>query len=128
MIFIFFLVTIFLFFNEARNNYWAEWQDHKNWYKVQSFGIAVALSTNIVVNCFFIKSLKSNNYYLMLFIRNLAGFVFVLSKTPKDCFLCFSKLKNIKYSMWQYVEFIYTEQMLLIRRNAGLLAELQKIN
>ena len=64
----------------------------------------------------------------MLFIRNLAGFVFVLSKTPKDCFLCFSKLKNIKYSMWQYVEFIYTEQMLLIRRNAGLLAELQKIN
>lgn len=54
--------------------------------------------------------------------------MFVLSKTPKDCFLCFSKLKNIKYSMWQYVEFTYTEQMLLIRRNAGLLAELQKIN
>jgi hypothetical protein len=59
-----------------------------------------------------------------LLIRNLAGFVFVLSKTPKDCFLCFSKLKNIKYSIWQYVEFTYTEQMLMIRRNAYLLTEL----
>jgi len=63
-----------------------------------------------------------------LLIRNLAGFVFVLSKTPKDCFLCFSKLKNIKYSIWQYVEFTYTEQMLMIRRNAYLLTELQKLN
>ena len=49
----------------------------------------------------------------------------MLSKTPKDCFLCFSKLKNIKYSIWQYVKFTYTEQFLLIRRNAFLLKELQ---
>ena len=51
--------------------------------------------------------------------------MFVLSKTPKDCFLCFSKLKNIKYSMWQTKKFVYTEQFLLIRRNAYLLKELQ---
>lgn len=52
--------------------------------------------------------------------------LFVVSKTNKDCFLCFSKLKNIKYSIWQYVRFIYTEQMIRIRRNAYLLSVLQQ--
>lgn len=52
--------------------------------------------------------------------------LFVISKTNKDCFLCFSKLKNIKYSIWQYVRFIYTEQMIRIRRNANLLSVLQQ--
>lgn len=52
--------------------------------------------------------------------------LFVISKTNKDCFLCFSKLKNIKYSIWQYVRFIYTEKMIKIRRNAYLLSALQK--
>lgn len=54
--------------------------------------------------------------------------MFVLSKTPKDCFFCFSRLKNIKYSSWQYIQYIYTEQFLMIKRNAYLLRELQKLN
>ena len=58
--------------------------------------------------------------------RILASMLFVVSKTNKDCFLCFSKLKNIKYSIWQYVRFIYTEQMIRIRRNAYLLSALQQ--
>ena len=36
-------------------------------------------------------------------------FIFMISKTPKDCFKCFSKATNIKYSIFQYVRFIYTE-------------------
>jgi len=49
LILFFFVFTICLFFNEARNHYVAEWSDHKTWYKVQAIGIAVALITNIIL-------------------------------------------------------------------------------
>ena len=89
----------------------------------------VTIVSNLVLTLTLKKHAISEQKVMdQLFARNIAGFVFVLSKTPKDCFFCFSRLKNIKYSSWQYIEYIYTEQMLMIQRNAYLLAQLQKLN
>jgi hypothetical protein len=137
VLFIFFLLTTILFLEEAKRNYHAEYVDHKRRYRIQALGMAIAILTDVAMNSYYLylslnskleaHQLDSHIQEASLLIRNVAGFIFVLSKTPKDCFLCFSKLKNIKYSIWQFVEYIYTEQMLMIRRNAYLLTELQKL-
>lgn len=95
----------------------AEFHDHKCRYFVQFTGMFTAIACNIGISCFLFKqasdSTKDDDVRMQLLIqiliRNISGFIFVLSKTPKDCFLCFSKLKNIKYSIWQYKEYTYTE-------------------
>lgn len=51
---------------------------------------------------------------LKLTIQVMCMFVFVLFKTPKDCFICYSKATNIKYSIFQYVHYVYTEQFLTV--------------
>ena len=67
--------------------------------------------------------------YLIIKLQTqvLCMFLFVLFKKPKDCFLCYSKATNIKYSIFQKVEYIYTEQMLTVRRNAYILDLLKKL-
>lgn len=52
----------------------------------------------------------------------------ITSKIPKDCFFCFSKLKNIRYSIFQIERYTYTEQMLRARRNAYILETIRKMN
>lgn len=122
----FLIITLCLFFYKANRKQKAEFDEHKVLYSIQASGMFLAIVTNLVTEFCYKKIIKENKNPIVveLLIRNFAGFIFVLSKTPKDCFLCFSKLKNIKYSIWQYVKFTYTEQFLLIRRNAFLLKEL----
>ena len=67
-------------------------------------------------------------YFLIkLLTQLLCMFLFVLFKKPKDCFLCYSKATNIQYSIFQYVRYIYTEQMLTVQRNAYILDKLKKL-
>lgn len=92
----------------------AEFHDHKCRYFVQFTGMFIAIACNIAVSSvLFTHTDKEDRIHMQLLIqiliRNISGFIFVLSKTPKDCFLCFSKLKNIKYSIWQYKEYTYTD-------------------
>lgn len=91
----------------------------------------ITISSNLILTWLYRRNNMVNNEQEILdqlLARNIAGFVFVLSKTPKDCFFCFSRLKNIKYSSWQYIKYVYTEQFLMIQRNAYLLAKLQQLN
>lgn len=39
-------------------------------------------------------------------------------KSAKDCFFCFTKMKNLKYSIYQYVTYAYSEQVREVQRNA----------
>lgn len=67
--------------------------------------------------------------YLMQQVFQLIGFFIMITfKNAKDCFLCFSKVKNIRYSIFQIERYTYTEQMLKAWRNAYLLEAVRKIN
>lgn len=43
--------------------------------------------------------MHNDELYVML-IRLLGNAIFIASKSPKDYFLSFSRIKNIKYSTW----------------------------
>ena len=58
-------------------------------------------------------------------LQLLGYYIFLWSKTPKDCFKCFSKATNIKYSIFQYVRYIYTEQMEKVRKNHDLIEKIK---
>jgi len=66
LILIFFSITIYFFFNEARRHYVAEWSDHKYWYRVQAIGILVAIITNLYLDLKELQESKkdeNNNEY-----------------------------------------------------------------
>ena len=42
----------------------------------------------------------------------------IWSKSAKDCFACFNKITNLKYSIYQYVNYVYSEQIREVQRNA----------
>ena len=63
-----------------------------------------------------------------LIIQVVCMNAFVLFKRPKDCFICYSKATNIKYSIFQYVRYVYSEQYLTVQRNANLIDILRKLN
>ena len=48
-------------------------------------------------------------------------YVLVATKSTKDVFKNFSIIQNIKYSIFQKQEFIYSDEMTVLRRNAQLL-------
>ncbi len=135
MMLAFFVVTALLF-SKAKHNYNLEWMEHRRQYSIQALGIFTAIASNLVIGTLvWFKAKSTQNHiveqtqfiYWDILWRNAAEFVFILAKEPKDCFLCFSKLKNISYSIFQIVKFTYTEQYLLIRKNAWLLQALMKL-
>jgi hypothetical protein len=55
-------------------------------------------------------------------------YILVFSKTAEDCFKCFSKVQNVKYSRFQYRRFAFTEKMIRARRRANLICQLENIH
>ena len=152
---LFFIVTTLLFFYEASHRQHAMFHDHLRQYIYLTIGITLVLVNSLVTDTlldnlalqdptnkdetkFCHKVMpdhmdQCNPYLSPLPLLKLTAqvacmYIFVLFKTPKDCFICYSKATNIKYSMFQYVRFVYTEQYLTVQRNANLLEKLQGLS
>lgn len=84
---------------------------------------------NDVKNLNMVRQHFSSTDYLLQQVLQLIGFFIMITfKNCKDCFFCFSKVKNVRYSIFQIERYTYSEQMLKVWRNAWLLEAVRKIN
>ena len=91
----------------------AQYLEHKKQIFTQSVAIALFCLINIVCDSIHYSYLENydgtdNNYdykYLRTFsicafLEVFAVFGFIYAKEPEDCFRCFNRLPNLKYSSW----------------------------
>ena len=127
IVLIFFVVTTILFFRAAKRYQHREFMEHRRRFYLQAFGISFAIGINLYFTISFLTGhssdkkephFDSNRYLIQQMFQILGIYIMILSKSAKDCFFCFTKIKNIKYSIFQYVTYVYTEQMREVQRNA----------
>lgn len=129
-----FVVTVALFLYTGYFYHRAEFNDHIGVFLFQIFGLSVALAIVLLTtseqynpdNDVNEDIFVSPKYLFMQICQLLAFFVFLISKYPKDFFKSFSKMQNIKYSIFQKKRYIYADQFILLRRNAYLLELLKQ--
>ena len=68
----------------------------------------------------------THRYFIWENVANISLFFFLVSKLDEDCFRCYSKVKNVRYSEHQFKQYIYTEKMLRAFKRQILIERISK--
>lgn len=101
-------LSIILFPWAAHKKQYAAYQDYKHNFWVQVIGTAALIAINAAIGGLFRSYLRNESsifYVFMMDAQVLFGFIFVISKRPRDILAWFNKRPDIAFSAFQYPNF-----------------------